>query len=110
MKKNEYGACVAAHTAQVFINLVRKEQGGYHHRRSTRSLREQTERDELLARRMVAEGNQVELLAILHGFEPECEDGKLLVEAWKAYDQRNTIRHTARGDFSHLHANPVIIK
>lgn len=113
MNKKEYGVCVVAHTARVFMELIRKvprKQDAYQWRKSTHSLREQSERDSLLARRMVAEGNQVEMLAIVHGFEPECEDGKLLAEAWKAYDQRNTIRHTSCGDFSHLHANPLICK
>lgn len=82
----------------------------YVNRPSTRSRREQAERDNLLARRMEAEGNESDLLYMVYGCEPKSEDGKLLAEAWKAYDQRNTIRHTSQGDFSHLHANPLICK
>lgn len=110
MNKKEYGVCVVAHTARVFVELIRKERAGYVNRPSTRSRREQIERDHLLARRMVAEGNRADLMYMLYGMEPESEDGKLLAEAWKAYDQRNTIRHTSQGDFSHLHANPLICK
>lgn len=113
MNKKEYGVSVVAHTAQVFLELFReasRQQSGYQFRPSTHSLREQAERDSVLARRMVAEGNELELMAILHGYEPESSDGKLLTEAWKAYDQRNTIRHTSRGDFCHLHVNPLICK
>ena len=83
---------------------------GYQHRPSTRSLREQAERDNLLMKRMVAEGNELDLLTIPYGGEPVSNDGKLLVAARMAYHQRRTICHTSRGDFSHLHANRVIIK
>lgn len=113
MNKKEYGEAVVAHTASVFMELIReasRQQSGYQFRPSTRSLREQAERDSVLARRMVAEGNQLELMAMWHGFEPECSDGKLLAEAWKAYDQRNTIRHTSRGDFCHLHTGSHEVK
>lgn len=102
-----------SHTARVFMELIRKvprKQDAYQWRPSTHSLREQAERDSLLARRMVAEGNQVELLAMHHGFEPECSDGKLLAESWKAYDQRKSIRHTSHGDFCDIHVNPLICK
>lgn len=78
----------------------------YKWRPSTLSRREQIKRNMLLVRRMRAEGNEADLRCL----EPESEDGKLLASAEKASDQRNTIRHTSRGDFCQLHTNPLIIK
>lgn len=78
----------------------------YSNRPSTHSRREQHERNNLLVRRMVAEGNAADLRCL----DPKSEDGKLLAEAWKAYDQRNTIRHTSHGDFCHLHTGSHEVK
>lgn len=114
MLKHKYGIGLVedlnSHTAQLFVKMARKQQAGYVNRKSSHSLREQYERDSLLARRMIAEGHKSELLTIPYGFEPSSDDGKLLVSARKARYQRDTIRHTSRGDFSQLHTNPLIIK
>lgn len=98
-----------SHTARVFMELIRKvprKQDAYQWRPSSHSLREQHDRNNLLVRRMVAEGNAADLRCL----EPESEDGKLLNEAWKAYDQRKSIRHTSLGDFCHLHTGSHEVK
>lgn len=83
----------------------------YKHKRSTRSEMEQVKRDTFLQRRMRAEGHKNELMGLYYGFaEASTEDAKLLVSGWRAMDQRSTIKHTTRGDFSHLHSNPLIYK
>lgn len=78
----------------------------YKWRPSTHSRREQIKRNMLLVRRMIAEGNEADLRRL----EPESEDGKLLDATEKASDQRNTIRHTSRGDFCHLHTGSHEVK
>ena len=82
----------------------------YTHKSSSRSSMEQAHRDMFLERRMRAEGHKSELMCLAYGGLPRTEDGKLLVSGWKAIDQRSTIKHTTKGDFSHLHANPLICK
>lgn len=82
----------------------------YTNKPSSRSRVEQVQRDVFLQRRMVAEGHKSELLRLAYGGSPITDDGKLLVSGWKAIDQRSTIKHTTHGDFSHLHANPLICK
>ncbi|WLW38412.1 hypothetical protein OCLPNDPH_00037 [Escherichia phage Zappy] len=82
----------------------------YINKPSIRSRVEQIERDVFLHRRMRAEGNKYELMSLAFGGRPITDDGKLLVSGWKAIDQRSTIKHTTHGDFSHLHANPLICK
>ena len=77
---------------------------------SSRTEREQQERDDVLRRRMVAEGHKTESMVIVYGGVPKTDDGKLVVSGWKARYQRSTIKHTTQGDFSHLHANPLICK
>lgn len=83
----------------------------YQHKRSTHTEVEQAKRDTLLQRRMRAEGHKYELMGLYYGFAKDStEDAKLLVSGWRAMDQRSTIKHTTKGDFSHLHANPLICK
>ena len=82
----------------------------YTNKPSSRSRVEQAQRDMFLQRRMVAEGHKSELLRLAYGGRPITDDGKLLVSGWKAIDQRSTNKHTTHGDFSHLHANPLIFK
>ncbi|AUX83593.1 hypothetical protein HOS81_gp05 [Escherichia phage YZ1] len=82
----------------------------YTHKTSSRRRMEQVQRDEFLHRRMMAEGHKSELKCLAYGGRPITDDGKLLVSGWKAIDQRSTIKHTTHGDFSHLHANPLICK
>lgn len=82
----------------------------YTHKSSSRSSMEQAQRDMFLHRRMRAEGHKSELMGLAYGGRPITDDGKLLVSGWKAIDQRSTIKHTTHGDFSHLHANPLICK
>lgn len=82
----------------------------YINKPSIRSRVEQIERDVVLHRRMRAEGHKSELTCLAYGGRPFTDDGKLLVSGWKAIDQRSTIKHTTHGDFSHLHANPLICK
>lgn len=82
----------------------------YKHGYSSRTIREQQERDSVLQRRMRAEGHKAEAMVLAYGGTPMTEDGKLLVSGWRAIDQRSDIKHTTHGDFSHLHANPLICK
>lgn len=82
----------------------------YTHKPSSRSRMEQAQRDMFLQRRMRAEGHKSELMCLAYGGRPISDDGKLLVSGWKEIDQRSTIKHTTHGDFSHLHANPLILK
>lgn len=82
----------------------------YTHKSSSRSRMEQVQRDMFLQRRMIAEGHKSELMCLVYGGRPSTDDGKLLVSGWKAIDQRSTIKHTTHGDFSHIHANPLIYK
>lgn len=82
----------------------------YINKPSIRSRVEQIERDVVLHRRMRTEGHKYELMNLAFGGRPITDDGKLLVSGWKAIDQRSTIKHTTHGDFSHLHANPLICK
>ena len=82
----------------------------YTHKSSSRSRMERVQRDMFLQRRMRAEGHTSELMCLAYGGRPITADGKLLVSGWKAIDQRATIKNTTHGDFSHLHANPLICK
>lgn len=82
----------------------------YTRRHSSHTTRQQQERDRVLQARLRAEGHKSELLRLAYGGRPSTDDGKLLVSGWKAIDQRSTIKHTTHGDFSHLHANPLICK
>lgn len=82
----------------------------YTNKPSSRSRMEQAQRDMFLERRMMAEGHKAELMCLAYGGRPLTDDGKLLVSGWKAIDQRSNIKHTTHGDFSHLHANPLICK
>ena len=83
---------------------------GYRHGTSSHSARQQQERDRVLLARLLAEGHKSEPMRLAYGGQPITDDGKLLVSGWKAIDQRSTIKHTTRGDFSKLHANPLICK
>lgn len=82
----------------------------YVHRHSSHTARQQQERDRVLQARLRAEGHKSELMCLAYGGRPITDDGKLQVSGWKAIDQRSTIKHTTHGDFSHLHANPLICK
>lgn len=82
----------------------------YTHKTSRHTSRQQQERDRVLQARLRAEGNNAELMGLTYGGRPRTDDGKLLVSGWRAIDQRSTIKHTTKGDFSHLHANPLICK
>lgn len=82
----------------------------YKHKTSSHTIRQQQERDRVLQARLRAEGRKSELMCLAYGGRPRTDDGKLLVSGWRAIDQRSDIKHTTRGDFSHLHANPLICK
>lgn len=82
----------------------------YVHRHSSHTKHQQQERDRVLQARLRAEGYKSELVRLALMDDPITDDGKLLVSGWKAIDQRSTIKHTTNGDFSHLHANPLICK
>lgn len=82
----------------------------YVHRRSSHTVRQQQEQERVLEARLRAEGHESELMWLVYGGRPITDDGKLLVSGWTAIDQRSTIKHTTHGDFSHLHANPLICK
>lgn len=98
------------HSMDVEMNLLSQQATGYRHGTSSRSRMEQAQRDMFLQRRMMVEGHKSELMCLAYGGRPITDDGKLLVSGWKAIDQRSTIKHTTNGDFSHLHANPLICK
>lgn len=83
---------------------------GYRHGTSSHSARQQQERDRVLQAILLAEGHKSELMCLAYGGRPITDAGKLLVAGWKAIYQRSTIKHTTRGDFSHLRANPLIRK
>lgn len=82
----------------------------YRGKTSSRTIREQHERDRVLQRRMMAEGSKAELMCLLYGGLPNTEDGKLLVAGMKAGFQRELQAHTSAGDFTHLAGNPLIFK
>lgn len=82
----------------------------YMHKTSSHTIRQHQERDRVLQARLLAEGHKSELMCLAYGGRPTTDDGKLLVSGWRAIDQRSDIKHTTRGDFSHLHANHLICK
>lgn len=82
----------------------------YTHKPSRHTILQQQERDHVLYARLRAEGHKSELMCLAYGGRPRTDDGKLLVSGWLAMDQRSDIKHTSKGDFSHLHANPLICK
>lgn len=92
------------------LNLISERATGYKHKTSRHTIREQQNRDRVLQARMRAEGHKSELMMLAYGGQPKTDDGKLLVSGWRAIDQRLDIKHTTRGDFSHLHTNPLICK
>lgn len=92
------------------INLVHALDAGYRHGTSSHTIRQQQKRDRVLQARLRAEGHEAELMCLAYGGRPRTDDGKLLVSGWRAIDQRSDIKHTTRGDFSHLHSNPLICK
>lgn len=98
------------HALDADLNLLSALATGYRHGTSSHSTRQQQERDRVLQARLRAEGHKSELLRLAYGGLPITDDGKLLVSGWKAIEQRSTIKHTTHGDFSHLHANPLICK
>ena len=82
----------------------------YTYKTSSHTARQQQERDRVLLARLQAEGHKSELMCLAYGGRPITDDGKLLVSGWTAIAQRSTIKHTTHGDFSHLHASPLICK
>lgn len=79
--------------------------------RQSRSGREQAERDMVLTKRMLAEGHKVDTMLYAYGSTNlKSEDGKLLLAGRRADLQRAGLTHTTKGDFSHLHAKPLICK
>ena len=82
----------------------------YTNRHSSHTTRQQQERARVLQARLRAEGHKSELMCLAYGGRPITDDGKLLVSGRRAIGQRSTIKHTTHGDFSHLHANPLIYK
>lgn len=98
------------HSMDAEMNMLSLLATGYRHGKSSHTIRQQQERDRVLQARLRAEGHKSELMCLAYGGRPLTDDGKLLVSGWRAIDQRSYIRHTTRGDFSHLHANPLICK
>lgn len=98
------------HALDADLNLLSELATGYRHKTSSHTIRQQQERDRVLQARLRAEGHKAELMCLAYGGRPSTDDGKLLVSGWRAIDQRLDIKHTTRGDFSHLHANPLICK
>ena len=82
----------------------------YKGKTSSHTTRERNERDRVLHRRMLAEGNKAELMCLLYGGIPDSEDGKLLAAGMWSDIQRESQSHTTQGDFSHLAGNPLIFK
>lgn len=98
------------HSMDAEMNMLSLLATGYRHGTSSHTIRQQQERDLVLQARLRAEGHKSELLRLAYGGRPITDDAKLLVSGWKAMVQRSTVKHTTRGDFSHLHANPLICK
>ena len=98
------------HALDADLNLLSALATGYRHGTSSHTTRQQQERDRVLQARLLAEGHKFELVCMAYGIRPITDDGKLLVSGWKAMVQRSTIKHTTHGDFSHLHAKPLICK
>ncbi|WBF69762.1 hypothetical protein SFP21A_020 [Shigella phage SFP21A] len=98
------------HALDADLNLLSALATGYRHGTSSHTIRQQQERDRVLQARLRAEGQKSELMCLAYGGRPRTDDGKLLVSGWRAIDQRSDIKHTSKGDFSHLHANPLICK
>lgn len=98
------------HSMDAEMNMLSLLATGYRHGTSSHSARQQQERDRVLQARLQAEGHKSELMCLAYGGRPITDDGKLLVSGWTAIDQRSTIKHTTHGDFSNLHANPLIYK
>lgn len=98
------------HAMDADLNLISERATGYRHGTSSHTIRQQQERDRVLQARLRAEGHKTELMGLVYGRHPRTDDGKLLVSGWKAHAQRSGIKHTTKGDFSHLHANPLICK
>ena len=94
------------HSMDADLQMLSLLATGYRHGTSSHSARQQQERDRVLQARLRAEGHK----SLAYGGRPITDDGKLLVSGWTAIDQRSTIKHTTHGDFSHLHANPLICK
>lgn len=78
--------------------------GGRIPRKLSREEQYQRERDRVLQARMVAEGDEVDLMLMAYGATPLTDDGKLLAAGQRANLQRNSIKHTTKGDFTHLHS------
>lgn len=79
--------------------------------RQSRSRREQAERDMVLTKRMLVEGHKADTMLYAYGStNMKSEDGKLLLAGRRANIQRASLKHTTHGDFSHLHAKPLICK
>ncbi|CDM21593.1 hypothetical phage protein [Citrobacter phage CR8] len=90
--------------------------------RSSREEQYQNDRERVLMARMRAEGNKAELYGYMFGsLRPKSEDGKLLLAGLKAGIQKSEdgklllaglkagiqksrIKHTTKGDFTHLHS------
>lgn len=98
------------HALDADLNLLSALATGYRHGTSSHTERQQQERARVIRARLLAEGHKSELMRLAYAGRPTTDDGKLLVSGWKAIDQRSTIKHTTHGDFSHLHANPLIFK
>ena len=71
---------------------------------------ERMNRQNVLHKRMMAEGHKAEAIVIAYGGKPQSDDGKLLVAGWRADWERDDIRYTTKGDFCHLAGKPLIIK
>lgn len=106
---NQYGKGLVQ-TVHDEVQLVIRNSADYKGKTSRHTIREQHERDSVLQRRMVAEGSKAEMMCIVYGGTPNTEDGKLLVAGMKAGFQRELQAHTSAGDFTHLAANPLILK
>lgn len=98
------------HSMDAEMNMLSLLATGYRHGTSSHTARQQEERDRVLRRRLLAEGHKSELMRLAIAGRPTTDDGTLLVSGWRAIDQRSNIKHTTHGDFSHLHANPLICK
>lgn len=98
------------HALAAELNLISELATGYRHGTSSHTVRQQQERDRVLQARLRAEGHKAELMCLAYGGRPQTDDAKLLVAGWRAIDQRSDIKHTTKGDFSHLAGKPLIFK
>lgn len=84
--------------------VIHIDSRGRIYRKLSREEQAKNERIAVLTRRMLAEGHKRDVMVMPYGGKPISEDGKLLQATRKATIQKSRIKHTTKGDFTHLHS------